>query len=311
MELSWIILQQTLRMALYMAMGYLLYKLGKISIEGSKTLANLLLWLVIPATILNGFCVDRTPERMSSFAVSFLLGAMALSVALLVSRILLPKRGIEQFAAAFSNAGYIGIPLIQAAFGSNAVFHLVGMILMLNVMQWTYGAHIIRKETIQNEAEPMRIGHMLLNPIVVSALVGMCIFFGGLGSRLPQIASECIEGVAALNAPLAMIVLGVYLAQTNIRSLFTTGRLYWVSTVRLIIIPMLTLATFALIPTNPQLKMTILIAAAAPAGANTAVYAQLYGGDYAYACKAVTHSTILSIFLLPIYIMIARLWIGT
>lgn len=311
MEISWIILQQTLRMALYMAMGYLLYKKGKISIEGSKTLASLLLWLIIPSTILNSFCVERTSEKISLFLISFLLSALALAISVMIARLLFSKHGIDQFAAAFSNAGYIGIPLIQASFGTEAVFYLVGMVLLLNFLQWTYGASIIQKEvqTDKRPAAPMRLKDMLLNPIIFSALIGICIFFSGWGNRLPGIIKGCIDGVAAMNAPLAMIVLGVYLAQTDMRSLITSPRLYLTSAIRLVLIPLLILAIFTPLPVNAQLKMTILIASAAPAGANVAVYSQMYYADYMYACKTVTHSTIWSIIILPLFITVARLFI--
>ena len=70
MELTWIVFQQTVTMALYMAMGYLLYAGKKISAEGSKSLAAILLWLVIPAVIINSFCVERTGERVQQLLVS-------------------------------------------------------------------------------------------------------------------------------------------------------------------------------------------------------------------------------------------------
>lgn len=305
MELSWIILQQTLRMALYMLLGYLLYK--KIGVEGSRTLANLLLWLIIPSTILNSFCVEYTAERMGSFLISFLLGGLTLAVSLTTAKFLFPRSGVDQFAATFSNAGYIGIPLIQASFGSEAVFYLVGIVLLLNFLQWTYGASIIQKG-LQADRKPaaMMSKDMLLNPITISAIMGVCVFLSGIGDSLPGLIGDCIDGVAAMNAPLAMIVLGVYLAQTDVRSLLTDLQLYRVSAVRLILIPLLVLVMFAPLPVDGQMRMTILIAIAAPVGANVAVYSQIYGADYTYACKTVTHSTIWSILVMPLFIAIAR-----
>lgn len=311
MKLSWIILQQTLRMSLYMLLGYLLFKKGKINVEGSKMLAGLLLWLIIPSTILDSFCVEFTVERAEAFLVSTLLGGTALAISLAVARVLFPKDGIAQFAAAFSNAGYIGIPLIQASFGAEAVFYLVGLILLLNFFQWTYGTSIIQKELQPNSrAVTQRLRKILLNPIVISAAIGICIFFTGLGGQMPRLIEDCVEGIATMNAPLAMIVLGVYLAQTNVWSLFTDQRLYCISAVRLLLIPLIILAVFFYLPVDNQLKLTILIAIAAPAGANVAVYAQLYDANYTYACKTVTHSTIFSILLLPLFITVTKVFIA-
>ena len=45
--------------------------------------------------------------------------------------------------------------------------------------------------------------------------------------------------------------------------------------------------------------LTVLICAAAPVGANVAMYAQLHGKDHIYAGKAVVLSTLLSLLTLP------------
>ena len=55
METTSIVFQQTLTMAIYMLVGFALFKGGKITKEGSKSLANLLVWLIIPAVIINSF----------------------------------------------------------------------------------------------------------------------------------------------------------------------------------------------------------------------------------------------------------------
>lgn len=101
----------------------------------------------------------------------------------------------------------------------------------------------------------------------------------------------------------------MYLAQTRLDRLVTCGKLYLFSAVRLLLIPCLTVPLLALLPGEAALKMAVMIAAAAPAGANVAIYAQLYGCDYAYACETVTQSTVLSIVTLPLVTALAGLLI--
>lgn len=307
MELSLIILKQTLTMALYMLIGYCLYKGKKIDAMGSKTVASMLLWMVIPSTIIRSFLVDFSVERLANFGISFLAGLIAVLLSLTVSKLMFKGRPVEQFAASFSNAGFIGIPLIQASLGSEAVFFLVGTIILLNIFQWTTGARMLSGD--KKNAKKLTPKEVLLNPITVASLAGLVIFLTGLGTKLPSIISGCIRGVAALNAPLAMVVLGVYLAQTDLLTLITEKRLYLVSATRLLAIPLLTVLVLAFVPIDETVKLTILIAASAPAGANTAVYAQIYDGDYTYACKTVTQSTIMSIVTMPVVIALAKILI--
>ena len=72
-------------------------------------------------------------------------------------------------------------------------------------------------------------------------------------------------------------------------------------------IPAVTLLVFALLPVSADIRMIVLMGAAAPVGSNVAVYAQLYDSDYPYACQTVAHSTILSIVSIPLLMQLANL----
>ncbi|MBE5890465.1 MAG: AEC family transporter [Lachnospiraceae bacterium] len=300
MEIALIILRQILTMALYMLAGFALFKTGKITIEGSKTIAAILLWLVIPSTIINSFRTDFTPEKFRIFGISLLAGIGAILLSMMISRLIFRKNPVDTFGASFSNAGFIGIPLVQESLGNEAVFMLVGMIVGLNIAQWTYGARLLKGEKVKTEKVKTDIKQLLINPITISAAIGLILFVSGMGSKLPKVAGGFISGIASLNAPLAMLILGVYLAQTSLKSLVTTPALYRLSAVRLLLIPVITMLVLWPIPIDATIKLTIIIGASAPAGANVAVYSQVYQQDYTYACKIVAQSTLLSIITMPL-----------
>lgn len=302
MDLAMIVFRQTLVMFAYMLAGYLLFKTKKITVEGSRDIATILIWLVIPTVLINSFCVDFSVERLRELLLSSLLGALAMLSSIVVARLLFRKRPIDNFAAAFSNAGFIGIPLVQAALGPEAVFFLAGFLAILNILQWTYGVGVLT-----GEKGALSLKSVLFNPIMAGILIGLVLFFTGLGARLPSVVSSMLNGVAALNAPLAMLILGCYLAQTRLKEVFTTPRLYWLSAVRLIIIPLITMLLFWPLPLDKEIKLAVFISASAPVGANVAVYSQLHGLDYPYACKTVSLATLLSTVILPLMILAATL----
>ena len=151
---------------------------------------------------------------------------------------------------------------------------------------------------------------MVANPLFVAGALGLALFLTGLGARLPAVVTWAVQGISALNAPLAMLVLGVYLAQTRLRDLVATPRLYALSAVRLLLIPALTLAVFWVLPAAPAVKLAVLLAAAAPVGANVAVYAQQFDLDYPYACQTVALSTLLSLAALPAVSAVAEALFG-
>ena len=301
MELALIALRQTAVMFLLMGIGWALCRGGKISRDGSRELANLLLYVILPSAILNAFCTEYTAEKSRRLLCAFGLSLAALLLAVLVSRLIFRRYPIDHFGAAFSNAGFMGLPLIQALLGSEAVIYSAPFIALLNFLQWTYGVSVLT-----GQKGGLTLRKTVTNPILLSLAAGLACFY--LRITLPGVLSTTVSSVAAMNSPAAMIILGVYLAQTDLRSLFTAPRLYANAAVRLLLIPGLTLAMFGLLPASLwEARLALLIAASAPVGANVAVYAQLTHLDYTYASKSVCLSTLLSIGTLPLVIALAGL----
>lgn len=297
MATVFIVLRQSIIMFVYMAIGGLLFQKGLITKEGSKSLANLLLYAVLPCVVVKSFCVARTPERMSGLLVSFLAALGILLLAMAVSHLLFQKNPIDDFGAAFSNAGFMGFPLVAAVQGSEAIFYAAGFVALLNALQWTYGQSLISGDP--GYRSPKAI---LKNPLVLSLLLGILLFCFEI--PVPAIASDLLAALAALNAPLAMVILGVYLAQTDARTLFNDPHLYVVAAARLVLIPLLTILVLKLLPAQyAAIATTLVIVAAAPIGSNVAVYAQKLGKDYAYAVRGVCLSTLLSAITMPLLML--------
>ena len=300
MEIVVLLLRQNLVMLVYMMIGYFLYKKKLVSAGGSADIGRILLYIVMPAAILKSYLADFSRERLEGLFVSFLAALLSLLLSIAAARIAFSKeQGIERFGAAFSNAGFIGIPLVQMTLGEEAVFYVSSSVALLNILQWTYGL-----VTITGDRSLISVKRLRTNPILLSFLAGIALFL--LPVSLPETAENVVGTIAAMNGPLAMIVLGVYLGQVPLRSLFSGRVVYRCALVRLIVIPVLTMALLFVFPEKyHMLKLTILIAASAPVGSNVSIFAQLYGQDYMQSVKEVTFSTLLCIITLPLILGIA------
>ena len=300
MEIVVLLLRQNLVMLVYMMIGYFLYKKKLVSAGGSADIGRILLYIVMPAAILKSYLADFSRERLEGLFVSFLAALLSLLLSIAAARIAFSKeQGIERFGAAFSNAGFIGIPLVQMTLGEEAVFYVSSYVALLNILQWTYGL-----VTITGDRSLISVKRLRTNPILLSFLAGIALFL--LPVSLPETAENMVGTIAGMNGPLAMIVLGVYLGQVPLRSLFSGRVVYRCALVRLIVIPVLTMALLFVFPEKyHMLKLTILIAASAPVGSNVSIFAQLYGQDYMQSVKEVTFSTLLCIITLPLILGIA------
>lgn len=292
---------QTLLMLLLAGVGFILFKTGKISQEGSKSLGNILICAVLPCVIVKGFLVERTPERTTGLLISLGAAAVLLGVSVLISRLFFRRDAIAAFGAAFSNPGFFGIPLITAALGSENVFYIAAFIGLLNLLQWTYGVSLMT-----GKRGALRFSALIRAPFLIAIVIGLILFF--TAPPLPSLFTDALGSITGLNTPLAMFTVGVYLAQANFKQMFTRGRLYAVSAVRLLIIPAVCLLLLWPIPTAWQpVKTALLIAAACPVGSNIAVYAHLHGKDSAYAAQSVVVSTLFSVITLPLLVGLAGL----
>ena len=304
MEVVTLLFQQNLIMFLYMMIGFALYKNKLLTSAGSGELGKLLLYVILPTTIARSYMQEFSPQKLAQLGLAFAASAAAILLSMAVSALLLGKRSaVRNFGAAFSNAGFIGIPLIQMTLGTEAVFFVAPFVTIINLCQWTYGVWVITGD--KGAIDPKKLPK---NPFLFAFLIGLVFFF--LPIRLPAALSGMVGTIASMNGPLAMIVLGAYLAQVPLRDLFTNRESYLCTAVRLLVIPALTLLLFCLIPgENRDVKMTILLAAATPVGSNVAIYAQLYHKDYRAAVTDVCLSTICSIATMPLILAVAQmLW---
>ena len=300
MDMAWILARQILQMFLLAGLGYALFKTGKVSQEGSKAIGNILIYLVLPATIIKGFLVERTAEHLTGILYSAVGAAVLLLMSMAVSRLIFRRNGIAAFAGAFSNPGFFGIPLIIASVGEGAVFYVACFVAFLNIGQWTYGVSLLTGQPIRQGLQPAKL---IRAPFVIAILIGLALFLTQL--PLPTVITGPLASVAALNTPLAMFTVGIYLAQADIPAMLRRKSIYAVALVRLLAVPAISLLLLSVLPASLQpMKLALLLAISCPVGSNVAVYAQLHGKDYPYAVGTVILSTLFSLVTIP-----AMIWL--
>lgn len=284
---------QCLVMFAVIGIGGLLVKLGMLGPTTTRELGSLLLNVVFPVVIVRSFWGMYTPERLENLVFAIALSALALGLAMLIARLVFHHDGILEFSAAFSNAGFIGIPLVQAAFGAEAVFFIAPFIAALNVLQWTYG-----RWRISGSVDSISMRSVLSSPMLIALILGIVLFL--VRMPIPPIAQTLMGTIANLNSPLAMLILGSYLTNADLRTLLTSPKAYQASVTRLVLIHLASIAIFAVIPGAREVKLAILIAAAAPVGSNVSVFCQQLEQDTIKPSVVVCLSTLLSLATLPL-----------
>lgn len=299
--MSLTIINQMFLMGMFMSVGIFLFKLHYLDDEGVTQLTNILFKVCIPAIMVNSFNLPFSSSVLRNFVITFLLTCIVVFVSIAVSMIIFkPNQRIERFSAMFSNAGFIGIPLVRAVLGEGSVFYVTAFLLAFNLVVWTFGLY-----QVSGDKKLISIKSSLTSPTFIGLYLGLIVFFAPF--KLPTFMSSAIFEIANINTPLAMIVLGYYSAKTPLKGMLEP-RVFWVSFVRLIIVPAAcALSLIVISNVYLEMKQAILIAVSAPAGVVTAMFAQQYWNEHEFGTSIVCQSTILSIVSIPVIMTISNL----
>lgn len=276
-----------------------------IKADASK-LVDLLFNLILPFAIVNSFLsMEMTKEHVIGLVISFALAFFTHFLGIFISSLCFRKRdkkerGIYQYAMVFSNAAFLALPLAQSVVGAEGVFYSSCYVAVFNVLAFTYGINKISA----GEAK-IRFKNLILNPGSISVLIGIPLFL--LQIQLPDFLSDTMVRVGSCNSPMAMIVFGTFLANCNFKNIFAKKEVYFVSLIRLIVIPLIMLFVFKIVGVEGNMLVALTISACAPVATNTAMYAAKYDNDTALSSELVGQTSIFSVITMPVMVAIAQL----
>ena len=293
-------------MFIIMSIGILCYKKKMISENTGAELSKFLLMIVNPCVILHAFQIEYKPELLNGLVISAILAVVSNTLGVIIATLFIRKNPerkeyiVERFAIVFSNCGFMGIPLIQAVVGDIGVFYASTYVAVFNLFTWTYGVSIMKGK--MNLKDIIKV---LTSAPIISIVVGIAIFIFSV--KLPLVIAKPIEFISSLNTPLAMIVTGIYLARTDIKSALKNIRIFAVSALRLIVVPAVMLIVFIFICAENEIFTSLLIAnmiaTACPTASSTLMMSRMFERNAEYASMIITVSTLFSILTIPVIMM--------
>src|ERR1035437_5779377 len=270
MQLTLLVTNQIIIMMLLILVGYICFKIKMITPEVNAKLSTLVLTLVNPVLILTSYQIKFHQELLNGLMIAFLLAAGSVFLSIVLAQILIRKspledRPIERFSIIYSNCGFMGIPLVFGVFGAQGVFYLTSYMTVFNLLVWTHGIIIMK-----GEKSFKSILNVIKTPAILATVLGLALFITRI--TLPETLMKTLNYIGGMNTPLAMLVAGATIAQADILKAFAKIRIYWVSIIRLLIVPILTLLIFSRLQLDRTVMMTIVIASACPAAATGTLF---------------------------------------
>lgn len=299
-----------------MAAGYLLGRVGVLGPASSDALNKFVYWASLPALLFVGTARAPLAEIFNFPFLAAFLGVMLLIYfsGALIGRLLHGSSAdvacMQGLAAAFSNTGYMGIPLFVAAFGPDKLAPaILGTVVMSAAM---VGIAVVWLELAGSKQGlgPWRAGLGAMaalgrNPLVVASVAGVSWSAALGGGALPRSIAIYCDLLGGAAGPCALFAIGLFLASRPLPRQF--GEIAWITALKLLVQPALTWAAIRwLFPLDPFWTASAVILAALPTGGLTFVVAQTYGVHAERVSAAILVSTVLSLPTLSILMI----WLG-
>lgn len=297
LENSIIVFNRILIMLLLMAAGFFFFRKDVLDNHTTKKLSVLLNTYVMPCCVIESFQRTFDPALAKTLGLTFLAAAALFGVSMLLANVLFPKHKPDsRVCIVLTNNGFMALPLLDAMFGATGVFlgsaHIVAMAIVL----WTYCVGQLDK------GYKFSARRILVTPGVIAALFSLALFVSPV--KLPEQVFSAVGLMADLNTPLAMLVLGAYLAQIDFRLVVADRAVWKISCIRVLLIPAIAVALLFVLPLDPTAKLCLLVGTAAPTAIACAMFAQIYDTDYLFSTRVVALTTILSLVTLPGWIAV-------
>lgn len=305
MELSLLLIKQIASMFLMMAVGVLLVRLKVLKPEHGSVISRILLYAVVPCTIINSYQIDFTPAKLAGLGVS-ILGAVVVHIIFYVlERILrrpLRLEAVESASIFYSNAGNLIIPLVLAALGQEWVFYVSGYMLVQQLLIWTHGKSMVCGERRWD------VKKIFTNVNIIAIFIGIILFLTGF--RFPAVVQKAVDAMDGMIAPLSMMLTGMLLGGMKFREIIGTPRAYLVTALRLIAFPLVVVIVFAvsgitrLHPDAPSILLITMLAAASSSATTITQFAQLYDNKPGYTSVISIMTVIFCIITIPLMTML-------
>ena len=285
--------------------GYGAKRAGVLKATDAGVVNSIAINLTMPAFIF----VSLHKQTMNSAMVKapivgIVMETVVLGLAYLAARALKlnrPTTGGLMLAAAFGNTGFLGYPLVTAAFPHSpramptaVMFDQFAMAMMLN----TVGVGIATCSAGKQIGKSGLL-EFLRTPLFL-ATVAAVVF---RTAHLPPVLLKTLEFLAAGTVPLAMISIGLNLSGRSLRKYPSALCAGFV--LKMIALPLLVYLTLPMVGVDGVVRQVAVLESAVPTAVISGVIAGRYGANEEFVAAAIFVMTLLSVATLPAVLVLA------
>ena len=294
--------------------GYVAARAGFLTSEVRPKLSALIFNVTLPCTILASVGEVDSSAGTEQVTWSFVLGTALFFVMLaaaalgcLALRVPRDERPLYLFMGVLTNTGFIGFAVLESLFGGGSVFLGSIFIAVSNVFLYSIGVGVLtsggEKDGEKNVA-PARSSRLegvlknALNVPMVASVIALVVFFSGV--PLPGPVAQAVDMVGGATSPLAMMLVGLAIAEADLRRVLGNGRLWGFSAIRFLLVPAACYLLLAPVVPDALSLGVFIVMLAMPTGSMAAAIASTYGRPGELLSQGTIVSTIASFAIVPV-----------
>ncbi|MDD6327388.1 MAG: AEC family transporter [Lachnospiraceae bacterium] len=300
MELSVLLFKQMLSLMLMIFMGVILVKAKIVKKEDSRVLAALTLYVINPCMVLRSLKVEYTKERISGLILAVTVAVLAHLFYILVTYLLSKVfriHTIERMSMIYSNGGNLIVPLVLAILGEEQVFYCCAFIMVQTAFFWV---HLVCAVGGKGEASIRKI---VFNPNIIAIVVGIVLFVSGFS--LPDMLESTIYNMGGIIGPVCMLMLGMIMADVDLKHTFLSVRNWIVCLMRLVVLPFCVILLIRMSSVTVRISfakdvlLIVFLAISAPVAVTVTQMADLFHNNEKQAGAINVMSVLLSVITMP------------
>ena len=297
------------------AIGYGLIKYKLLPENASGVLNRIVFDVSIPMLMVTSVYEKFTREMIIDSLSGVLIGIISVAACYALARVvfgLLDKGegGSSVFAVlfSFSNTIFMGLPVCVAILGQEAATYALIYYFANTTLFWTMGLYFIKQEAKASEGGYSFFGGLanLFSAPFIGFMAGLVLVFAD--ARLPEFIFSTLKSVGGMATPMSLIIIGMMISRVEFSKGLIDSKSVIALSGKFIVLPLLTalLLNYSNVPL--LMKKTFILQAAMPIMAQSAITAKKFGLQEEKASFLVGMSTVLSIFVIPVYVVLIQLF---
>ena len=309
METVVILVKQLVMMAILLGVGILIYRIGLISAKTSRQLSDLVLYVINPFLCLSVFNMPYDPSVLTKILIAFMLGLLAHLLFFVISFVFRIRKtdeltAVRQMGTVFGNSSFMGTPIAVNLLGSVGGVYNNMYNVAFQIWIWSFKGLILDKKEGARESVFAGIIRIIRKPAILAIIAGLIMYAFRLS--FPDVIQITVDTIGSANTPLAMIVAGAFIAQSDALRAFGKIRIWILVLVRNIVAPLCLIPLLMVLTDDRTLALAILVSGATPLASMVMFFNAGHEKRREFATEVYAVSTVMSVVTMPVIIMIAQ-----